>query len=226
MNTITDHLNRRRPLFFFTGLVFAMGLLLSAFEWRESIEISKSTSGFIYDEIMEDELPPLTYRKESVEKEKPIQRSLEPSVRAPEPLLSSIIFQKTSIAESEPVISISDSAFDFDTELEDHDGIIQFPSKKPQFPGGLEAMYAFLNKEIHYPTMAIASGISGMVYVEFIVNTDGSTQDIKVKRGIGGGCDEEAMRVVRKMPKWIPGQQGVRKVRVRYVIPINFELRN
>ncbi|HBH06297.1 MAG TPA: energy transducer TonB [Flavobacteriales bacterium] len=226
MNSFWKNLNHRRPLFFLTGLVFALGLLLSAFEWRERFEFQGAEAGFIYENLLEDELPPLTYRKERKEIEKPIQKEIEPVVRDPEPLMNPILKNITPTVKTKPQISLSDSVFDFDPEMEEKDEIIQFPSKKPEYPGGLEAMYDFLNREMHYPQMARISGISGIVYVEFVVNTDGSIQEVKVKRGIGGGCDEEAMRVVKQMPKWIPGRQGIKKVRVRYVIPINFELRN
>lgn len=94
----------------------------------------------------------------------------------------------------------------------------------PEFPGGEEALYRFLSDSIHYPAQARESGIQGRVFIRFIVNKDGSLYDIKVLRGIGGGCDEEAVRVIKSMPKWIPGRQRNKAVPVQYNLPIKFSL--
>ncbi|MDE7357323.1 MAG: energy transducer TonB, partial [Bacteroidales bacterium] len=90
--------------------------------------------------------------------------------------------------------------------------------------GGDEAFYQYIAANIRYPVVAMESGISGRVYVTFVVEKDGSITDVKVLRGIGGGCDEEAVRVVKAMPKWKPGKQRGRPVRVLYRVPINFTL--
>ena len=102
--------------------------------------------------------------------------------------------------------------------------IFQIVEEMPSYPGGAEALYEYLNDNIRYPIVALESGISGRVYVQFVVEKDGSVSDVKVLRGIGGGCDEEAIRVVEKMPKWNPGKQRGRAVRVLYMVPINFTL--
>ncbi|MEN8225218.1 MAG: energy transducer TonB, partial [Bacteroidota bacterium] len=85
-------------------------------------------------------------------------------------------------------------------------------------------LYAYLGNNIKYPVMAKESGIQGKVYVTFVVETDGSITDVKVLRGIGGGCDEEAIRVVSTMPKWKPGKQRGKPVRVQYNLPVRFTL--
>jgi len=81
------------------------------------------------------------------------------------------------------------------------------------------------NSKIREPAMAKDAGIKGKVYVTFVVDKDGSIADVKVLRGIGGGCDEEAMRVVKGMPRWSPGKQRGKAVRVQYNLPINFILK-
>lgn len=96
--------------------------------------------------------------------------------------------------------------------------------KKPMFPGGDEALYKYLSKNIHYPDRAKQMGITGIVYVQFIIDEFGGIQNVKAVRGIGGGCDEEAQRVIKGMPRWIPGKQGGHAVRVQYHIPIDFQL--
>lgn len=94
----------------------------------------------------------------------------------------------------------------------------------PEFPGGLAALGAFVQKNLKYPQQAIRSSMSGRVYMSFVVNTDGSQTDIQVLKGIGFGCDEEAIRVIRAMPRWKPGKQGGRAVRVRFNLPVAFTL--
>jgi periplasmic protein TonB len=94
----------------------------------------------------------------------------------------------------------------------------------PEFPGGEPEMYRFLNKNITYPASARETGISGTVYLGFVVEPDGSISNLKILRGIGGGCEDEALRVVQMMPKWKPGKQQGHEVRVQFTLPIKFTL--
>ncbi len=94
----------------------------------------------------------------------------------------------------------------------------------PGYPGGDLKMYEYLGKNIKYPQIARESGIQGRVFVNFVVEPDGSVSNVKVLRGIGGGCDEEAIRVVKSMPKWKPGKQRGKAVRVSYTLPVVFKL--
>lgn len=94
----------------------------------------------------------------------------------------------------------------------------------PQFPGGSESMMKFIKENISYPAEAKEKGIEGRVFVNFVVETDGSVSNAQILRGIGGGCDEEAVRVVAKMPKWTPGYQRGQAVRVSFNMPILFSL--
>lgn len=99
--------------------------------------------------------------------------------------------------------------------------VITFSDVMPAFKGDV---YAYLGREVRYPPQAVAEGIEGKVIVQFVVYEDGSIQDVKVARGIGGGCDEEAVRVVRNMPPWSPGENNGQKVRVSFMLPITFRL--
>ena len=94
----------------------------------------------------------------------------------------------------------------------------------PEFPGGEQAMMDFVAKNVVYPQEARDKEISGRVMVGFIVEKDGGISDAKVVKGIGGGCDEEAVRVVNAMPKWKPGKQKSKPVRVSFMMPFNFKL--
>lgn len=94
----------------------------------------------------------------------------------------------------------------------------------PSFVGGLSEMYKFLSKILKYPSAAQRNNIEGRVYLNFIVERDGSITDINVLKSVGFGCDEEAVRAVKLMPKWTPGKQNGRNVRVKYTIPVSFKL--
>jgi protein TonB len=94
----------------------------------------------------------------------------------------------------------------------------------PTFPGGDQALYKWLGENLKYPEEAKELGIQGRVFVSFVVEPDGSTSNVVVKRGIGGGCDEEAVRIVKAMPKWAPGKQRGQPVRVQFNLPIKFTL--
>lgn len=102
--------------------------------------------------------------------------------------------------------------------------IYDVPDTDPEFVGGTDSLYRYMAANIHYPEQAKKDGIQGRVFVRFTVEADGSVTNAEVLRGIGGGCDEEALRVVQAMPKWKPGTKDGHPVRVQYNLPINFKL--
>ncbi len=103
--------------------------------------------------------------------------------------------------------------------------IFTIVEEMPSFPGGEAELFKYLGKTVKYPPMAQDAGITGVVYMTFVVDENGKVKDPKVLRGIGGGCDEEAIRVVKAMPAWEPGKQRGKPVRVQYNLPIRFTLR-
>ncbi len=107
------------------------------------------------------------------------------------------------------------------------DTSLQFidPEVAPSFPGGEEALFTYISKEMKYPEFAVSNGIQGVVYLTFLVEKDGRIHNVEVLRGIGGGCDEEAIRVVRNMPNWLPGTLDGKPIPVQYNLPIQFKLR-
>lgn len=109
-------------------------------------------------------------------------------------------------------------------EDEDRPGVYIVVEHMPEFPGGDKGFYQYIADNIKYPTEARENGIIGRVIVNFIVEPDGSVSDIKVLRGIGGGCDEEVVRLVESMPKFKPGIQNGDAVRVSYTVPVIFRL--
>lgn len=96
-------------------------------------------------------------------------------------------------------------------------------ARMPQFPGGEQAMFAYLNRLIAYPRQARDHEIEGTVYVQFVVEASGAITNPRVVKGLGYGCDEEALRIVNMMPRWTPGQQGARNVPVMYTLPVSFQ---
>lgn len=105
-----------------------------------------------------------------------------------------------------------------DNEIHDTSGVDVYP----EFEGGMKAWAKFLQRNLNYPSMAQENGIQGKVFVSFVVEKDGSISNVTVLKGIGAGCDQEAMRVIKKSPKWNPGKQNGQNVRVRYNIPLSF----
>lgn len=121
--------------------------------------------------------------------------------------------------------------FDFErndqTDLEDYDGTdSEVGEQQAEFPGGPEAWKQYLDKNLKWPRAAAAANVTGKVLVSFVVNTDGSIQDVKVVEGRGFGCDEEAIRVIRAVPRWNPGRQSGRAVQSRYTQQVNFAFAN
>lgn len=106
----------------------------------------------------------------------------------------------------------------------DSNQVLSVVEEMPQFPGGMPALAGYLRQHIRYPEEAREMKVSGKVFLGFVVEKDGGISDVVLLRRIGHGCDEEALRVVKAMPAWKPGQQGGKPVRVRYTLPINFKL--
>ena len=133
-------------------------------------------------------------------------------------ILSSIQLQAQEIVDSTKMeVKIEDS-----TKKEEE--IFAFVEIMPEFPSGEAALLRFLQMNIRYPAEAATKNIQGTVMVEFVVEKDGSISQPRVVKGIGGGCNEESLRVIRLMPKWKPAKQKGKNVRVYYTVPITFRL--
>ena len=104
------------------------------------------------------------------------------------------------------------------------DEIFTIVEEQPSPKGGIRAFYQYVSSNLEYPAKARRMGLEGRVFVEFVVEKDGSLTDVNIARGIGGGCDEEAVRVISSAPRWNPGKQRGREVRVRMVMPIMFKI--
>ena len=104
------------------------------------------------------------------------------------------------------------------------DEIFVVVENSPEFPGGNDSLYAYIGRNIKYPETAKKEKIQGRVFVTFVIEKDGQVSSAKILRDIGGGCGEEAIRVVKNMPKWKPGTQRGKPVRVQFNLPIMFQL--
>jgi len=109
-------------------------------------------------------------------------------------------------------------------EVATSDQVYKVVETMPEFPGGTSELYKYLGENIKYPESAKKEGIQGRVFISFVVNKDGSISDVKKLRGVSEELDKEAMRVIKNMPKWKPGEQRGEKVKVEYALPINFKL--
>jgi protein TonB len=132
-----------------------------------------------------------------------------------------IIVMLTSYSTIQAQVVIEDNA----VVNEDESQIFVFVEEYPEFPNGEENLYKYLGSNIKYPHEALENGIQGTVVVKFVVEKDGSISNVKAVRKIGGGCDEEAVRVVKRMPRWKPGKQSGKPVRTEFTLPIQFKLK-
>ena len=142
-----------------------------------------------------------------------------------------LAYSAVSVAQKEDTIRLRDTRREDDPPpvIEERPAVnqnmvFQVVEQMPQYPGGDEAMMKFIQKNIQYPTMERDDDIQGRVVVGFVVNEDGSLSNITIKKGVSSGIDKETIRVVKLMPKFIPGKQQGKAVRVQYVLPIMFKL--
>ncbi|PCJ82873.1 MAG: energy transducer TonB [Flavobacteriales bacterium] len=209
---------KRKPLLFSMGLVAAFAAVLLAFEWK-TFEDDFSQLGQMLVLNEEEEMMPITR-----------QEIKPPPPPPPKPTQIEVVEDEEEIEDE---VELDDMEIDEDTEVEiqeieevvDEPQIFTIVEQMPSFPGGEAELFKYLGKTIKYPAMAKDAGISGIVYVTFVVYESGSIKDVKVLRGIGGGCDEEALRVIKNMPKWKAGKQRGKPVRVQFNLPIRFTLR-
>jgi periplasmic protein TonB len=213
-------IERKKPLLFHIGLVVSLAVVLIAFEWK-TFDRTQSTLGQLKVDLEEEEMIPIT-------KQEP------PPPPPPPPPQTTIIEIVEDDEEIEEELEIMDTEIDENTEIDivefveevvEEPEIFTIVEEMPSFPGGEAELFKYLGSNIKYPAMARDAGIQGIVYVTFVVKEDGKISDVRVLRGVGGGCDEEAVRVVEKMPSWKPGKQRGKSVRVQYNLPIRFTLR-
>jgi len=208
------------------GLVFTLAVTLFAFEWT-SKETSASSLGKVQAQAVEEEIIPITRQEE-----------VKPPPPPPPPKVVEFLNIVDNDADIDDELQIEDSEADKETvidvapvlqtsnkEEEDEEAQVFFiVEEMPEFPGGELALRKYIANSIKYPVIAQENGIQGKVYVTFVVDKDGGISGARVARGVDPSLDKEALRVVNALPKWKPGKQRGKPVRVSYTVPINFVL--
>lgn len=216
-------LESKRPIFVRIGLIISLSIMLIAFNWRTydlkivKIEKGQATNNhFNFIEITRQDKPlpkvapvPLSTFINEVKNDQVIVTDVKIDVEASGSMIIPV-FIPPAVA---PEISIEEKIFHVVEEM-------------PSFPGGETERVRFLSQNLTYPQLAREAGIQGTVYLSFVIERDGSITDVRILRGVEGGCSEEAVRVVNSMLKWNPGNQRGIPVRVQMSIPIKFTLRS
>jgi len=212
-------LEKRRIPLIIMGILFSTAVVLVAFEWK-TYETKAGSLGELDVDLVEEEIIPISQQ--------------QPPPPPPPPAPTTVIEIVEDEKEIEEELVVEDLEIDEDSEIEFieeveeevvEEQIFSIVEEMPSFPGGDEALLKYLGKNIKYPAIAKDAGIQGTVYVTFVVDERGDVKDVKVLRSIGGGTDEEAIRVVENMPRWKPGKQRGKAVKVQYNLPIRFTLR-
>lgn len=220
----TQKYQEESPLFFMVGLIFALLSVIIVFNWKSYDNAQIMDLGTIendFNEIIEipptEQLPP-----------PPPQRIVAPVIKevSDEEILEEIEADiDMEVTEDMTMSEVVDFDFTNAVEEETVEEIFTIVESLPEPEGGIKAFYTYVSENMNYPNAAKRLGISGKVFVQFVVEKDGSLTDIKIIKGIHEDCDAEAIRVISEAPKWIPGKQRGRPVRVYKTLPIIFILR-
>lgn len=202
------------------GLVFVLSICYVAFEWTEK-------------EVTKYEVADMEF---AFEEELDIQQTQQETTPPPPPPPVKEV-EVLNVVEDDvetETIQISSEDNDADTvviappvqaEEEEEEVVFVIVETMPEFPGGQQALFKYLSENVKYPAIAQENGIQGRVICQFVVNKDGAIVDVEVVRSGGDpSLDKEALRVIKSMPKWKPGKQRGKAVRVKYTVPVNFRL--
>lgn len=219
-------LENRRGLFLEIGLAVILAAALVAFNIKS------------YDK----EVKEVSTRTADVEIDADIIQTAEDTPPPPPPEEPEVVATELNVVENDAedihevgIINAeakADEALEFTRvevkeEVEEaEEEVFLVVEEDPEFPGGLDALSKFIADNIKYPQLAKENNITGKVFVSFVVEKDGRVGQVKILRDIGGGCGNEAVRVVKMMPKWKPGKQRGKAVRTQYNLPVNFDLSN
>lgn len=219
-------LENKKSTSYLIGFVLVFALLFAAFEFTTRDKVETIDTG-ITDVVMEDEIVPVTEQQEKMAPPPPSAPSVsdvlnivdnnsveESDIQTSEDLNEAVVPVAAKPVEAPKVV---------EEEVEDQT-VFQVVEKMPEFPGGMAACLKFLSSNIKYPTVSQENGVQGKVIVQFVVNKDGSIVDPVVVRSVDPYLDKEALRVISMMPKWSPGMQRGKPVRVKYTVPVTFRL--
>lgn len=219
------NLEKDKSLAFLMGLVLGLAVLFVGFEWGEK-EIQVATDSGIATVIEEEEI------EATVQNEPPPPPPEPEVIKAPEIL--EIVEDNVKVDDVEMISTEDDASqaqvdtyvapVEEEEEVVDDNFVFVTVEKMPEFPGGETALLKWIADHIVYPTIAAENGVQGRVSCTFTVNADGSVTDVQVIRPRDPNLDKEAIRVLKQLPKFKPGEQRGKPVRVKYSIPVNFRL--
>ena len=206
------------------GAILTLSVLFVGFEWSERDKKVTTDTG-LQEVLFEEEIIPIT------EQEQPKQAPPPPEAPKVEEVLE-IMDNDSEVEEStiqasddtQAAVEVKYTPVEVEEEEVEEQQIFQVVEEMPEFPGGMGECMKFLGKNIKYPTISQENGVQGRVIVQFVVNRDGSIVDPVVVRGVDPYLDKEALRVISTMPKWKPGKQRGKAVRVKYTVPVMFRL--
>lgn len=217
-------LENKKFTFLLMGFAFVLSLCFVALEWTEK-EVT------VY-EVIED----LAWTEEELDIQQTQQQETppppQPEQQVQEIEALNVVEDDKEVAHIEinteddnSVVEIAAPVQQVVEEEEVEEEVFVVVEKMPEFPGGQAALFKYLSENVKYPVIAQENGIQGRVICQFVVNKDGSIVDVEVVRSGGdASLDKEAVRVIKSMPKWHPGQQRGKSVRVKYTVPVNFKL--
>jgi len=216
-------LEGKKSTWLLVGYVVVLAFMFVAFEWTQR-DVKIDTSQAVADVVFEEEIIPIT--------ETPEQQAPPPPEAPKVAELLEIVDDKAEIDETTTIINEDNVApvevkyvpVQVVEEEPEEQTIFEVVENMPDFPGGQAALMQYLAKNIKYPTIAQENGTQGRVIVQFVVNKDGSIVDAKVVRSVDPYLDKEALRVINTMPKWKPGMQRGKPVRVKFTVPVMFRL--
>ena len=213
-------LEGKKSTWLLVGYVVVLAFMFVAFEWTQR-DVKIDTSQAVADVVFEEEIIPIT--------ETPEQAAPPPPEAPKVAELLEIVDDKADIEETTTIINEDNQArvevkYVPVQVVEEEPAICEVVENMPDFPGGQAALMQYLAKNIKYPTIAQENGTQGRVIVQFVVNRDGSIVDAKVVRSVDPYLDKEALRVINTMPKWKPGMQRGKPVRVKFTVPVMFRL--
>lgn len=212
-------LENKKSMFFQTGIILAMALSLAAFQWKVSERLIVELPNNIVT-LHDDDLIEITIPKPPPPP--PVQPSTEliitPDAPDDEPVLFNPEIDIHDIVEHRPAPIVPTIVEPTEPEP------TWFVDIKPEYPGGDAALFRYFGENIRYPVLARETGIKGTVFIQFVIERDGSVTNVQIMKGIGGGCDEEAMRVIKGMQRWKPGIKDGKPARTLFSVPVTFRL--
>lgn len=212
---------RKSFQYFCIGLILSCTLIITAFEWSTEKKMIRARPEENPSHEINWVIPSTIIEPQPIEKVK--MKPEKMVIQIPEYTVETNSTEPETETYTEPEHSQSTGTFSLTLPPEPLDTIVVFPEFQPEPMGGLKSFYEMMAKNIRYPRNAQRQGIEGKVFVEFVIDKKGLPSQFRVIKGIGAGCDEEAMRVIA-LSKWKPGKQRGNPVNVRMVIPIAFQL--